>query len=214
MTCGLSIVSGNAGLFLCRGHANVGMFVCTHVWVHFSFCFTLRILHRLLAYGNQLHAAANVDINDFDGNFCQGCGTPYKTHGLPPSQQQSYDFKAIDQRLACFRSTFGLKPYERQKLSLEHHLAAFLAYGTPPRTLASCTGEDVVRFLIGMDAGGKTRPPTVFSTGRLCVPHSVSSGYRMKCGWKITGYFHRERPCRSRESGFTSASEPISQVHA
>ena len=55
-----------------------------------------------------------------------------------------------------FRAVFHQKPYEKQKSSLEKRFLTFLSSLQPPKTLRSCSGADVVKFLISLDSGGKT----------------------------------------------------------
>ena len=86
-------------------------------------------------------------LNDADANFCQACGAA-QTRRVSLTPRLHYAFADIDQRLNHFRATFGAKPYERQKTRLELRMSSFLAALSPPRTIASCTGEDVVKFLI------------------------------------------------------------------
>jgi hypothetical protein len=85
--------------------------------------------------------------NDFDANFCQACGTQ-QTEPTVTDERGPFDFVSIDHQLSSFRDTFRKKPYECQKASLEDRLVSFLASCIPAKSPLSCTGVDVVRFLI------------------------------------------------------------------
>ena len=95
--------------------------------------------------------------NDDDANFCQACGVA--TAPVKPLVQQgrgAVDEKAIQERFHCFKSSVGRKPYRRQKSALEQQFSTFLASVFPPKTISSCTADDVIRFLIHKDKSGRT----------------------------------------------------------
>ena len=58
------------------------------------------------------------------------------------------DEKAILERFQSFKYSVGHKPYQGQKSALEQHFSAFLAAVFPPKTISSCTVDDVIKFLI------------------------------------------------------------------
>jgi len=66
------------------------------------------------------------------------------------------DEKAILERFQSFKSSVGHKPYQRQKSALEQQFSAFLASVFPPKTISSCTADDVIKFLIHKDKSGRT----------------------------------------------------------
>ena len=65
------------------------------------------------------------------------------------------DEKAIRERFQTFRSSVGHKPYQQQKSALEQQFSAFLSSVFPPNTVASCTADDVIKFLIHKDKLGR-----------------------------------------------------------
>ena len=84
---------------------------------------------------------------------------------------------SIDQRFAEFRSTVGQKPYQRQKTQLEIHISTFLSSLVPPRTISSCTADDIIKFLISRDVHGKTLVHTQTCSGPSCsCPHRLAAG--------------------------------------
>ena len=60
-------------------------------------------------------------------------------------------------RFTEFQESFTNKPYERQKDSLEVQLLSFLRSLVPPKKFSAAIAEDVVKFLISMDAAGKQK---------------------------------------------------------
>ena len=63
---------------------------------------------------------------------------------------------AILERFDEFQSVLCSKSYECQKSALEQQLFKFLGALSPPRTLASSTAQDIVKFLISKDKSGRT----------------------------------------------------------
>ena len=61
------------------------------------------------------------------------------------------DETAIQEHFDEFQSVFRSKLYERQKLALEQQLFKFLGALSPPRTVMSCTAQDIVKILIYKD---------------------------------------------------------------
>ncbi|CAH3180035.1 unnamed protein product [Porites lobata] len=58
-------------------------------------------------------------------------------------------------RFTEFQESFRNKPYEREKDSLEFQLSSFLRSLAPPKKFSAAIAEDIVKFLISMDAAGK-----------------------------------------------------------
>lgn len=48
------------------------------------------------------------------------------------------------------------KPYQKQKSALERQLSQFLSALSTPRTMTSCTANDIIKFLISRDKSGRT----------------------------------------------------------
>ena len=114
--------------------------------------------------------------NDSDANYCQACGTltrPQCTAApVPP-----VDETAIQERFDEFQSVFRSKPYERQKSALEQQLFKFLGALSPPRTVTSCTAQDIVKFLISKDKSGRTVVHSLSCSKRDCsCPKRLAAG--------------------------------------
>ena len=58
-------------------------------------------------------------------------------------------------RFTEFQESLRNKPYERQKDSLEVQLSSFLRSLVPQKKFSVAIAEDIVKFLISMDAAGK-----------------------------------------------------------
>lgn len=93
--------------------------------------------------------------NDSDANYCQACGT---STGIQPAGAATVrvDETAIQERFKEFQSVLRSNPYQRQKSALELQLSQFLGALSPPRTVTSCTANDIVKFLIFKDKSGRT----------------------------------------------------------
>lgn len=114
--------------------------------------------------------------NDSDANYCQACGTltgPRRSAApVPP-----LDETAIQERFDEFQSVFRSKPYERQKSALEQQLFKFLGALSPPRTMTSCTAQDIVKFLISKDRSGRTVVHSLSCSKRGCsCPKRLAAG--------------------------------------
>jgi len=107
--------------------------------------------------------------NDVDANFCQACGAPTPL-SQPSCGRRQVDEAAIFQRFQEFEASSRRKPYQRQKSALEKQLCEFLASVSPPKSISSCCADDIVKFLIDKDRGGKT------------VVHSMSCPRQDGCG--------------------------------
>ena len=96
--------------------------------------------------------------NDASFAFCQQCGyTRRKVASVPDSEKVSLDFAAIDDRLEALQKVESDKPYQKQKSSLQRELERFLHSLSSPKSLLSATPQDLTRFLIWKDKGGKTK---------------------------------------------------------
>ena len=72
-----------------------------------------------------------------------------------PRGRGPVDEKVIQERFQEFKSSFERRPYQRQKSALEQQLSTFLASVSPPKTISSCTVDDVIKFLIYKDSSGR-----------------------------------------------------------
>lgn len=96
--------------------------------------------------------------NDASFAFCQQCGyVRRKESGVPDSQKVHLDLPAIDDRLETLRKIKSDKPYQKQKSSLLQEFERFLRSLPSPKSLMSATPQDITRFLIWKDKGGKTK---------------------------------------------------------
>ena len=79
------------------------------------------------------------------------------THAGRRPAFQILDLAAIDDRLEALRKVKSDKPYQKQKSSLQHELERFLRSLASLKSLKSATPQDLTRFLIWKDKGGKTK---------------------------------------------------------
>ena len=110
--------------------------------------------------------------NDDDANFCQACVVT--TAPVRPVAQQgrdALDEKEIQERFLSFKSSVGRKPYQCQKSALEQQFSTFLVSVLPPKTISSCTEDDVIRFLIYKDKSGRTVVHASDCSGLPCKCH-------------------------------------------
>ena len=152
--------------------------------VGFSLCF-LNLTVRIFLGGASMEApptppprrcSACLYPNDSDANYCQTCGTltrpPFTAALVPPVNET-----AIQERFDEFQSVFRSKPYERQKLALEQQLFKFLGALSPPRSVASCTAQDIVKFVISKDKSGRTLAHSLSCSKRDCsCPKRLAAG--------------------------------------
>ena len=94
-----------------------------------------------------------------------------------PRGRGPVDEKVIQERFQEYKSSFERRPYERQKSALEQQLSTFLASVSPPKTISSCTVDDVIKFLIYKDSSGRTvvHVPTC-SGGDCACPRCLAAG--------------------------------------
>lgn len=96
--------------------------------------------------------------NDASFAFCQQCGyVRRKESGIPDSEKVRLDLPAIDDRLEALRKIKSDKPYQKQKSSLQREFERFLRSLPSPKSLMSAAPQDITRFLIWKDQGGKTK---------------------------------------------------------
>ncbi|CAH3174737.1 unnamed protein product, partial [Porites lobata] len=116
--------------------------------------------------------------NDADANFCQACGVP--TAPLVPAVPRGrgpVDEKVIQERFQEFKSSFERRPYQRQKSALEQQLSTSLASVSPPKTISSCTVDDVIKFLTYKDSSGRTVVHVPTCSGEACAcPRRLAAG--------------------------------------
>ena len=114
--------------------------------------------------------------NDSDANYCQPCGT-LTTPQCSAAPVPPVDKTAIQERFHEFQSVFRSKPYGCQKSALEQQLLKFLGALSPPRTVTSCTAQDIVKFLISEDKSGGTVVHSLSCSKRDCsCPKRLASG--------------------------------------
>ncbi|CAH3181066.1 unnamed protein product [Porites lobata] len=74
-------------------------------------------------------------------------------------------------RFTEFQESLRNKPYERQKDSLEVQLSSFLRPLVPPKKFSAAIAEDIVKFLISMDAAGKQKLHIRSCSSKTCTSH-------------------------------------------
>ena len=87
------------------------------------------------------------------------------------------DEAAIQERFKEFQSVMRSNPYQRQKSALEQQFSQFSGALSPPRTMTSCTANDIVKFLISKDKSSRT---VVHSS--LCSRASCTCPKRLAAG--------------------------------
>ena len=93
--------------------------------------------------------------NGSDANYCQACRTSTRLQ-LAAMATVRMDEASIQVRFKEFQSLMCSNPYQRQTSALELHLSQFLGALSPPRTVTSCTANDIVQFRISKDKSGRT----------------------------------------------------------
>ena len=142
--------------------------------------------------------------NDSDANFCQACGAPQNSVPVFSPTPRHLNLASIDERFMEFRSAHEQRPYHRQKSQLEIHLTEFLSSLVPPRTVSSCTADDVIKFLISRDAGGRT----IVHKASCSEPVSCSCPHRLAAG-TVDSYLGKIRAIFN-SLGRTDESNPVS----
>ena len=79
------------------------------------------------------------------------------------------DEKVIQERFQEFKSSFERRPYQRQKSALEQQLSTFLESVSLPKTISSCTVDNVIKFLIYKDSSGRTVVHVPTCSGEACA---------------------------------------------
>ena len=79
------------------------------------------------------------------------------------------DEKVIQERFQEFKPSFERRHYQRQKSAFEQRLSTFLASVSPPKTISSCTVDDVIKFLIYKDSSGRTVVHVPTCSGEACA---------------------------------------------
>ena len=114
--------------------------------------------------------------NDSDANYCQACGTSTGLQ-LAATATVRVDEAAIQARFLEFQSVMRSNPYQRQKSALELQLSQFWSALSPPRTVTSCTANDIVKFLISKDKSGRTVVHSSSCPGASCTcPKRLAAG--------------------------------------
>ena len=94
-----------------------------------------------------------------------------------PRGRGPVDEKVIQERFQEFKSSFERRPYQRQKSALEQQLSTFLTSVSPPKTISSCTVDDVIKFLIYKDSSGRTVVHVPTCSGEACAcPRRLAAG--------------------------------------
>ena len=105
-------------------------------------------------------------------------------------------------RFKEFQESFRNKPYERQKDSLEVQLSSFLRSLVSPKKFSAAIAEEIVKFLISMDAVGKQKLHV-----RSCSRKTCSCLKRLAAG-TVGSYIAKLREIFNR-LGRTGLSNPL-----
>ena len=105
-------------------------------------------------------------------------------------------------RFTEFQESFRNKPYEQQKDSLEVQLSSFIRSLVPPKKFSAAIAEDIVKFLISMDAAGKQNLHV-----RSCSSKTWSCPKRLVAG-TVDSYIRKLRAIFNR-LGRTGFSNPL-----
>ena len=90
-------------------------------------------------------------------SFCQRCGFHNEEIIIDKLRAKLYiDLPAINPRLEHLRKKKSNKSYERLKSALHSLLSHFLSSLPVPKTLASASPADIIKFLVWKDKAGKT----------------------------------------------------------
>ena len=101
--------------------------------------------------------------NDIDYKFCKSCGTQ---KGVELSQtvltgeehsKNQQTITLIDDRIKYLDSLLDSSAYSKQKGNLQTDLSGFLSAMTPPKTLYTALPEDLRKFIIMKEKGGRTQ---------------------------------------------------------
>ena len=114
--------------------------------------------------------------NDSDANYCQARGT---STGLPRAATATVrvDEPTSQEWFKEFQSVMRSNPYLRQKPPLEQQPSQFLGALSPPRTVDSCTANDIVNFLISKDKLGGTAIHSPLCSKASCTcPKRLAAG--------------------------------------
>ena len=90
------------------------------------------------------------------------------------------DISKINKRVEELNAIREQKPYERQKTALEVELSGFLASLPFAKTLKSTTAQDIIKFLVWKDKGGRTKVHTV-----TCSHMGQGQGSSCKCPCRL-----------------------------
>ena len=89
------------------------------------------------------------------------------------------DEAAIQERFKEFQSVMCSNPYQRQTSALELQLSQFLVALSPPRTVTSCTANDIIQFLISKDRSGRivVHSPSCSRASCTCPKRLAAGSY-------------------------------------
>ena len=143
--------------------------------------------------------------NDSDANYCQACGTLTRPR-LSAAPVPPLGETAIQERFDEFQSVFRSKSYERRTSALEQQLSKFLGALSPPRTMTSCTAQDIVKFLISKDGSGRTVLHSLSCSKRGCsCPKRLAAGSVDSTLRRLRAIFNKQ----GRANDSNSVSHPL-----
>ena len=101
---------------------------------------------------------------------------------IQPKKPIDIDISKINKRVEELNENRNReqKPYERQKTALEVEHSGFLASLSFAKTLKSATTQDIIKFLVWKDKGGRTKVHTV-----TCSHMGQGQGSSCKCPCRL-----------------------------
>ena len=94
--------------------------------------------------------------NDIDFNYCKSCGKARETSGIQTQDRQE-TLDKINNRLKVLDNLIDSASYSKQKSSLKADLEKFLLLVDPQKNLTNATPDDIRKYLIFKEKGGKTQ---------------------------------------------------------
>ena len=110
-------------------------------------------------------------------NFCQACCKPKSSEPTQRARSNADMPLMTCKRFTEFQESLRNKPHQRQKDSLEVQLSIFLRSLVPPKKFSVAIAEDIVKFLISMDAAGKQKLHIGSCSSKTCsCPKRLAAG--------------------------------------
>lgn len=97
--------------------------------------------------------------NDTDYKFCKSCGLQriIQTDNTVRAREENCDLRLIDDRIKYLDSLIDSSCYTKQKSHLKTELSEFLSAIDPQKNLYNAVPEDLRKFIIMKEKGGRTQ---------------------------------------------------------